>query len=128
MKKLEIEWKHIAEREGTCIRCADTGEALDDVVERLAEECRPGGWLIDFRETILPLADISQSNIILLNGKPIETILPGARSSESHCESCCDISGEPSTCCRTVEFDGISYEGIPASMIREAVCLAADCC
>jgi hypothetical protein len=128
MKKLQIEWKHIETRVNTCIRCADTGEALDYVVERLANECRPHGWEIIFKETILDIENISESNIILLNGHPIESILPGAISSENHCESCCDFTGDQFTCCRILEVDGISYEGIPASIIRRAVCEIADCC
>lgn len=128
MKKLEIEWKHIEAEGDTCIRCADTGEALDVVVEQLANECRESGWEITFQETIIDIGNISDSNLILLNGHPIESILPGAKSSESHCESCCEFTGDQLTCCRTLDIGGISYEGIPSNIIREAVCEFADCC
>ena len=128
MKTIEIEWMHIREKGSTCIRCTDTGEALEDVVARLTEECEPRGWRISFQETELEFKDISKSNTILINGHLIESILPGAIASESECESCCEIIDEPSTCCRTVEFEGSSYEAIPAFLIRDAVCAIADCC
>ena len=128
MKTLEIEWRHLDKDGNTCIRCSDTGDALNDVVGRLAEECKPCGWDIKFRETKLSEKEISESNIILFNGKPIEQILPEAKTSESHCESCCKFTDIPSTSCRTVEFGGTSYEGIPSSLIRQAVCEITQCC
>jgi len=128
MQKLAIEWKHIELNGETCLRCTDTGEALDQVVEQLADECRESGWDISFRETIVGIEDLADSNLILLNGHPLESILPGAAASESQCESCCDFTGDPLTCCRTIEIDGFSFEGIPAHLIRQAVCELADCC
>ncbi len=44
MNTLDIEWQHIEESGNTCIRCTDTGDALQDVIARLAEECKPCGW------------------------------------------------------------------------------------
>jgi len=128
MKTLEIEWKHFDKDGNTCIRCSDTGDALVDVVEKLSEECKPCGWKIIFKETKLTEQEISDSNNILFNGKPIEEVLPGAKASESHCLSCCELIGNPSVTCRTVEFEGQSYEGIPSSLIRRAVCEIAQCC
>ena len=127
MKRLEIEWRHLDKEGNTCIRCSDTGEALHSVVEKLAAECKPCGWDITLKETKLTEKDIHESNIILFNGKPIEEVLPKASASESHCDSCCEITGKP-TACRTVEFEGQRYEGIPALLIRQAVCEIAQCC
>jgi hypothetical protein len=92
LKKLVIEWRHLDEEGNTCIRCSETGAALGVVVERLAEECRPEGWEIVFKESKLTKDEIASSNLILLNGIPIENVLPNGRGSESHCESCCDLS------------------------------------
>ena len=128
MNTLEIEWKHLDKSGNTCIRCSDTGEALQKVVGKLGEECRLCGWDIKFKETKLSESEITESNIILFNGKAIEDILPEAQASESHCQSCCEFTGNLSTSCRTVEFGGNSYEGIPASLIRQAVCEIAQCC
>ena len=127
MKTLEIEWKHLDVEGKTCARCSDTGEALQEAIAKLAEECRPLGWDIKFKETTLAAKNISESNVILFNGKPIEALLPGARASESPCESCSEITGK-STSCRTVEFAGDTYGGIPASLIRQAAGHIIQCC
>lgn len=128
MKTLEIEWRHLDIDGNTCIRCSDTVEALDKVVAELAEECRPCGWDIKFRETKLTEKEISESNIILLNGIPIEKILPNSVAGESHCQSCGELTANSSTCCRTIESDGKSYESIPSYLIRQAVCEITQCC
>ncbi len=128
MKILEIEWRHLDKEGNTCIRCSDTGEALHRVVTELTEECRPCVWDIKFKETKLTEKEISQSNIILFNGKPIEHILPNAVASESHCQSCCKLTGNSSTNCRTIELDGSSHESIPLYLIRQAACEIAQCC
>lgn len=128
MNTLEIEWKHLDVAGNTCIRCADTGEDLLDVVEKLSEECEPCGWRISFKDTRLSVDEIPESNTILFNGKPIEKLLPTAKASESHCQSCCEFTGNDSTHCRTVELGGETYEAIPGELIRQAVCAIAGCC
>jgi hypothetical protein len=128
MRILEIEWRHF-EREGeTCVRCSDTGEALQQVVAQLGEECRLRGWDIQFKETKLASIRISESNLILIDGKPIEAILPKATAGLSLCSSCCDLIGISSICCRTLAFKGQTYESIPAHLIRQAICTTAKCC
>ncbi|MEN8180540.1 MAG: DUF2703 domain-containing protein [Pseudomonadota bacterium] len=126
MKAITIEWRHLVEKGNTCMRCSDTGQALNLVIEQLNKECRNCGWRIDFIETPLSAMDIAESNSILINGAPIEDILPGAESGESHCESCCEMIGT-STNCRTVEFAGDSFAAIPESMIHSAICRVAGC-
>ena len=128
MNRLDIEWQHIEESGNTCIRCADTGEALQDVIAKLAEECKPCGWDIRFKETRLAMDQIKQSNGILFNGRPIEAILPEAKVAENHCQSCCEFTGNAETFCRTLEVDGIVHEAIPAALIRQATCEVAQCC
>lgn len=128
MKTLEIEWRHLEKDEDTCIRCSDTGEALNEVISKIAYECRPHGWEIIFKESKLTEKDVSESNLILFNGEPIESVLPEAKVSESSCKSCSKLISEPSTSCRTLEVEGRSYEGIPSSIIRQAVCQITKCC
>ena len=128
MEKLEIEWRHFDKEGNTCIRCSDTGQTLNEVLTELAEECRPFDWDIKFKETKLSEKEISESNIILLNGIPIEKILQNASVGESPCLSCCELTGNSSTNCRTIEFDGKSYDSIPSNLIRQAVCAIAQCC
>lgn len=127
MQTINIEWRHLVENGNTCIRCNDTGTALRQVVLRMNEECLNVGCHIQFVETELGMADIAESNSILINGTPIENVLPDAQSGESHCLSCCELVGQP-TDCRTVEFGGKRFEAIPESLIRQAVCQVARCC
>ncbi len=127
MKTLEIEWRHLDVEGKTCIRCSDTGDALQEAIGKLAEECKSLGWEIKFKETKLTAKNISESNVILFNGKSIEALLPEVRASESHCKTCSELTGK-STSCRTVEFGGNSYGEIPASLIRRAVGQIIHCC
>ena len=108
MKTLEIEWKYLDVEGKTCARCTETGEALQEAIGKITDECNLLGWEVKFTETKLTSKNISDSNVILFNGKPIEALLPKARASESHCESCSEITGKSSSC-RAVEFGGNSY-------------------
>ena len=128
MRVLEIEWRHLDKEGNTCIRCSDTGQTLHRVAAELAEECRPHGWEIKFRETKLTEKEIQESNTILVDGKPLEKILKNATAGWSLCPSCCELTGDSQTCCRTIEFEGKTYESIPAHLIRQAVCEIAQCC
>ena len=127
MKILEIEWKHLDVGGKTCVRCSDTGESLQEAIEKLAKECKTIGWEIKFKETKLAEKDISESNAILFNGTPIEELLDEARASESHCNSCSELTGKSSSC-RTLEFGGKTYGGIPAALIRQAAGKIIECC
>lgn len=128
MKRIEIVWQHLESSGNTCIRGSETGQELDVVVGQLAQECRPEGWEITFREIKLSEKELDQCNAILINGTLLEDILPNSRASKNHCPSCCDFTGNRQTCCRTVEFSRKSYETIPAALIKEAVCRVAQCC
>lgn len=127
MSTLEIEWRHLEKDGRTCLRCSDTLQSLQQVVSQLAAECAPRGVTITYRETKLPLEQLSQSNLILFNGVPLESVLPGAVASESECPSCGDLCGQPSFC-RTVTVGGHTFEAIPAALIRQAACAVARCC
>ncbi|MBK8182070.1 MAG: DUF2703 domain-containing protein [Candidatus Competibacteraceae bacterium] len=127
MKTLEIEWRHLDQDGRTCLRCADTLQSLEKVVSRLAAECAPRGVRIEYRETKLSLEQLAESNLILFNGIPLEAVLPNASASENECQSCGDLCGEPAVC-RTVSVGGRTFEAIPAALIRQAACIAAQCC
>ncbi len=120
MKQLEIEWRHLEKDGRTCDRCGDTGLELRSAVSALKHSLNEAGWEIVFKETFLTEEQIPDSNMILLNGIPIEEILPQAKKSESCCVSCKDLLGT-SILCRAIEREGIIYETIPSAMIREAV-------
>lgn len=127
MKTLEIEWRHLDKDGRTCLRCSDTLQSLQQVIRQLGAECAPQDVHIVYRETKLPTEQLSQSNLILFNGVPLESVLLGASASESECPSCGDLCGQPNVC-RTVTIGGHTFEAIPASLIRQAACIAAQCC
>lgn len=127
MKTITIEWLHLDVAGETCQRCGDTGRELAQVVERLRSECAPRGVDILFKETLLPAEQIARSNTILINGLPLETILPHTEASASCCTSCGDLTGRAEEC-RTIVHQGQEYETIPRELIRQAVCKIGGCC
>lgn len=127
MKKVVIEWKHLDKDGRTCERCTQTGAGIVEMAQILADECGPRGVEIVFRETLLTENEIPLSNLILINGTPLEKILPQARSAENNCCSCGDLLGRE-TLCRTIVHQGQEYETVPPQLIREAVCTVAGCC
>lgn len=119
MNRLDIEWRHLDVKGNTCERCSETGETIRGAYETLLKELQPQGWEVTFKETLLTESEIPESNMILINGIPMEELLPEAKKSENCCDSCCEILGAP-TLCRTIEQHGRTYETIPASLILEA--------
>lgn len=119
MKDLTIEWRHYVKEGATCARCSATGQSLEEVIAGLRDELSPQGVRIVFTETKLTEERISESNLILLNGIPLEELLAEATASENACQSCSCLTGTE-TSCRTVEFEGKTHEEIPADLIRAA--------
>lgn len=119
MQKLSIEWRHYEKEGATCERCAATGTSVKDVVSALSSELAEKEITVTFTETILPEEQMAQSNSLLFNGVPLEEVLENAAASENHCQSCSCLTGSE-TSCRTVEYEGKSYEEIPAELIRKA--------
>lgn len=118
MATLTIEWKHLDVEGDTCARCYDTGDNLTQEIKRLNRALQPKGINVEFLETKLDNTQISQSNVILFNGVPIEEILE-MKISSNYCASCTDLLGTD-TYCRTVLFEGNEYEDVPAKAIRQA--------
>lgn len=127
MKKIEIEWKHLDVDGKTCDRCAGTGNELHQLVNRLRKECDQQDVHIIFREEKLTEEQIGESNLILINGIPVEDILPESAVSQNACSSCSDLIGHE-TCCRTIIHSGREHKTLPQQLIREAVCKIAQCC
>lgn len=119
MKVLDIEWRHYDKAGQTCDRCAATGRSVRDVVSELSNELAGIGIVVSFTETTLPEEHMAQSNLLLFNGVPLESILDNAVADESHCASCSCLTGAE-TSCRTVEYEGKTYEEIPGDLIRKA--------
>ena len=120
MKSLVIEWRHYDKAGDTCDRCSSTGTTLSGVISELSREMEADGITLTFTETLLPEEEMAQSNLILINGIPLESLLDDATSSENSCQSCSCLTGKE-TSCRTVEHHGDVYEEIPAELIRQAV-------
>ncbi len=127
MQTITVEWRHLDKEGNTCDRCAETGQNIAEMVQRLQVECRDKGAKILFTETKLSEAEIDKSNLILINGTPIEDILPLTTASESCCCSCGELTGREESC-RTIIRHGQVYETIPLEFIREAICRVAGCC
>lgn len=127
MRQVEIEWFHLDEGKGTCERCAGTGAELKAVVKELQQECALKGVEIVLKETCVDRKNLIRSNQIYINGRPIEGILAGGIVSLTDCPSCAKLIGG-SACCRALTVNGVRYETIPGSLIRQAVCQVAECC
>jgi hypothetical protein len=119
MKELTIEWRHYDKEGATCDRCAATGTSAREVVAGLSAELADKGVTVIFTETNLPEDLMAQSNMILFNGVPLEALLDNAVADANHCSSCSCLTGSE-TNCRTVEYEGKSYEEIPEELIRKA--------
>ena len=117
---LVVEWRHLNVRGQTCDRCRDTGTELRDAIEVLFAEFAGEGVRIEYRETRLAPFDIAASNGILVDGVPIERLLPGARVTQTCCDSCGELLGT-ATGCRALELGDTLYETIPADLIRTAL-------
>ena len=125
MKTLVIEWRHYDKEGQTCDRCSATGSSVKDVVALITDELAGKGIVVSFVETLLPEERMSESNLILFNGTPIEQLLDNADASENSCDSCSCLTGTE-TVCRTIEISGKTHEDIPADVIRQAALKAVD--
>jgi len=119
MKTLGIEWRHYDKGGQTCDRCAVTGLSVREVVSGLSDELAEKGVNVTFTETLLPEERMSQSNLLLFNGVPLEALLENGAAGESPCPSFSSLAGSE-TSCRTVEYEGKTYEEIPEELIRQA--------
>ncbi|HKJ77777.1 MAG TPA: DUF2703 domain-containing protein [Gammaproteobacteria bacterium] len=128
MKRIVVEWSHLEVAGTTCDRCTDTGEALREAVAALDAECTPKGVHVVLEETALGPEAVAESNRIRIDGRPLESLLPDARSGQSGCTSCDDLLDARGTQCRTIECGPLRHEAVPASLVREAVCRVAGCC
>ncbi len=118
MKTLNIEWKHLDVNGEACNRCNDTGRTLYQEIRKLNLELHDKGIEVILHDKKLKDDQISQSNIILYNGVPIEEILD-IKVSENYCDSCSNLLGTK-TYCRTIIYEDNEYEDIPAKAIRQA--------
>lgn len=124
MKTIKIKWQRLVSKGQTCPRCSTTGEELKKAVSSLKESLSPLGIKIDFEKVELSVSEFKKdplkSNLITLNGDPLEKWINGKVGQSE----CCEVCGP--TDCRTTTVEGITYEEIPASLIIKAGLITAS--
>ena len=120
MKTHTIEWKHLDQNGRTCDRCHDTGTNLRTVIRKLNSSLRSRRVRFRFKETLLNADHLTESNSIIIDGQPLEKILPATRVTTTECGSCGELLGQ-ATDCRALTKDGRIHETIPADMIQRAL-------
>jgi len=110
-----VEWRHYDKAGATCDRCGDTGANLKQVLSDYAAQ----GVLLELQETLLDEDRINESNLVLINGTPLEELL-AATSGVSDCPSCSCLTGSD-TSCRTVQCDGTVYEELTPELLRKGI-------
>ena len=124
-KELVVEWQHIgADISNTCERCATTGTTLKQVLEDLKPYFAYKNIHLIFRETVLPVGQLLDSNRILINGKPFEEYLVNAQVRQTPCCSCSCITGQDAAECRAIETPEGLYESLPADLIGKVIVTA----
>jgi hypothetical protein len=126
-RSIRIEWQHVGEDiANTCERCSATGSGLRQVLRDLEPVLTRNNIRVDFKETILPPAQIRDSNRILINGKAFENYLSGSRIVETPCCSCSCVEGADSVTCRAIDTPDGLYESIPVDLLRRVLLDVAE--
>jgi hypothetical protein len=118
INQLVIEWRHLSVGGATCERCGSTGSAVMEAFDELTGELGARGIKVLFREVVLDKNRLAESNMITLNGIPLEDLIAG-ETTETPCCSCSTLTGADA-CCRAVTVDNRQYEEIPAWLIKQA--------
>ena len=126
-KELVVEWQHIgADISNTCERCAATGTTLKQVLLDLKPYFAYKNIHLNYRETVLPVEQLPDSNRILINGKPLEEYLVDAQIRQTPCCSCSCITGKDAAECRAIETPEGLYESLPADLIGKVIVTAVE--
>jgi len=124
MKKLIIEWQRLVQNNTTCPRCADTEVEIGKAYIKLKEALKYFNIEVLLEKHELTETEFNKnpliSNLILINGKPLEAWI-GAETGQS---KCCRVCGDEE--CRTIQFRGNIYEAIPENLIIKACLIAAS--
>jgi hypothetical protein len=72
------------------------------------------------KETLLKPDRLAESNSIVIDGRPLEAILPATRVTSTECRSCGKLLGQ-ATDCRALTKDGRIHETIPEEVIQDAL-------
>lgn len=121
---LTITWQRLLTDGQTCPRCGATEAAVEAAAAALRQALAPVGVQVVLEKEALDqeafAGDPLQSNLIRLNGRPLEAWLDLQVGQSPCCGPCGDAQ------CRTVEADGMVHEAVPAELIIKAGLLAAS--
>ena len=128
-KTMIINWQRLVDEKGkTCERCGATRTEVQKAYQNLKQSLKLIGINVVLEEKDLDVKtcakDISQSNRIWIGERALEEWL-GAKVGKSLCDLCCDELGDEIEC-RTIIFEGNTYEVIPENLIIKAGLIAAS--
>lgn len=125
VKDIQVVYQRLIKEGNTCTRCDQTGANVDKVVQQLQKELASQGVNIAVEKKALGEDEIPESNMVFINGEPIENIVPGVRVFSNDCKSCCAVVCKEDVKCRAIEYKGKQYNELPVALIREAILAVA---
>lgn len=115
---LNIRWQRLVSNGETCERCRLTEEEVDEAVGKLDEALESLGIDVKLEKESISEEEFEEnptiSNMVYLDGKPLEEWI-GGNTGQSEC---CDVCGDEE--CRTVIVGGEEHEVVPANLIIDA--------
>jgi hypothetical protein len=118
--RLHIEWRHLDLGQSFCGHCSDTGVNLWEVITTLGQEHLLDDVELELENTILPPEQYEESNVVLINGVPVENIV-GAEVTFAGYNGCQDLNGEPCHVHRAAPGRENVFKAIPEEMLRAAI-------
>lgn len=118
-----VEFEYLTVEGETCDRCGDTREAVRSAVADARAALPSALATLEFVERELTVDRLTESNRVLVNGRPAEEWL-GGTSVMSDCPSCSDLVGE-SVCCREIEVGSVRTEAVGRDVVFDAIMAAA---
>ncbi len=120
---LNIKWQRLVSDGETCERCRMTESEVEEAVEVLSRALSPLGIDVELEKEELSQEEFSEdpisSNMVYVNGKPLEGWLDGGVGSSE----CCEVCGDEE--CRTVIIGAQEFEVVPSQLIIDAGMKAA---
>jgi hypothetical protein len=130
VQSLSIEWQRMVDEDGNaCCGSQSTRQALQDACARLTEALAADSIEVVFKETMFSPQECvdapERANRILVAGLPVEHWLK-AEAGTSPCQGFCKQALGDEGSCRTLIYQGQTYEVIPADLIVRAGLVATS--
>lgn len=124
MRELTIAWQRLVDDAGkTCPRCRKTSLRVRVAALLLQALLLPRAFRVRVHTTPLSEDDFARdpllSNVVRINGTPVENLLHGEVGKSRCCSACGDSD------CRTVTVAGRTYEAISVGLVVRAARIAA---